>query len=79
MGHHTTHIQIIINLSELQCNLELKQMSLDSNLNVREVACGSRRKSGPSRPQRESNGVAHGCGVREAQRDEVAAGSWYGS
>ena len=54
-------------------------MSPDSNLNVREVACGSRRESEPPRPQRESRGVAHGGGVREARRDEVAAGSRCGS
>jgi len=64
---------------EHQCNLELKRMSLDSNLNVREVACGSRRESEPPRPQQESRGVAHGGGVREARCDEVAAGSRCGS
>jgi len=54
-------------------------MSLDSNINVREVSCRSRRESEPPRPQRESRGVAHGGGVREARRDEVAAGSRCGS
>ena len=64
---------------EHQCNLELKRMSLDSNLNVHEVACGSRREFEPPRPQWESRGVAHGGGVREARRDEVAARSHCGS
>jgi len=40
---------------------------------VREAASGSRGESVPSRPQRGSRGAAHGSGVREARRGEVAA------